>query len=212
MSHNVIFQKNHTVETNSRFGKFTLHRWNAKMPTEELEKIKEFGKEIYRSAGYSDYETTNLDQWSEWFYVTHEGVLQAATRLVLKTESNLLPLEIAKRHPSGDQYRINKTGFHQIADWNSVTFYQTILGVFGFKIAAKAVAKYCLENQINLVYGMINPIWTGLHRVYLEKGAIASKEFSDPVYFPGCELNGTTAHFRLIEFGENALQNIASNL
>ncbi|XDD50933.1 hypothetical protein AB3N59_03850 [Leptospira sp. WS92.C1] len=209
MAHNIIHEKTNTVETNSRFGRFLLHRWDNSKTKEDLVKVKEFGKTIYREAGYSDYETSDLDEWSKWFYVTYDGELQAATRIVIKTNDNLIPLEIALRHPSQKNYKVNKTG---IADWNSVTFKQTILGAFAFRIAAKAVAGYCLYKKINLVYGMINPKWTGLQRVYYEKGAINSQEFPDLVYFPGCELNGEIALFQLIEIGEKALQKLASNL
>lgn len=209
MSHNISREQIQSSNTNSRTDRFLLHKWDNSMEKSDLDKVKEFGKSIYRSAGYSDYETKNLDEWSVWFYVTYEGELQAATRIVTKTEENQIPLEIAVRHPSGKNYRITNTN---VADWNSVTFRQTIIGALSFKIAARAVAQYCIDQKFSIVYGMINPTWSGLHRVYMDNGAILSEKYSDLVYYPGCFLRGELAYFKLIEIGENALQNIASKL
>ncbi len=209
MLRNVIREKNQSLEIISRTDRFLLHRWDSSMEKADLDKVKEFGKSIYREAGYSDYETKNLDEWSVWFYVTYEGELQAATRIVIKTEENQIPLEIALRHPSGTNYSITNTN---VADWNSVTFRQTIIGALSFKIAAKAVAQYCIDRKFGLVYGMINPTWSGLQRVYFDNGAVHSEKYSDLVYYPGCFLRGELALFKLIEIGENALQNIASKL
>ncbi|MCG6195615.1 hypothetical protein LFX25_20440 [Leptospira sp. FAT2] len=204
-------QNQHSLEIKQRSIRngFKLHIWENGDDPKILKSIKEFGKGIYREAGYSEYKTIDLDRWSRWFFVTYEGILQASTRIVWKTKENLIPLEIANRYPSGGQYRVSKLN---VADWNSVTFKKTILGAQGFKIAVRAVAKYCLEQKFNLVYGMINPKWEGLYRVYFDNGAIASKEFSDYVFYPGCFLNGERAFFQLIEIGEKALQNIAAKL
>ncbi|EMP08929.1 hypothetical protein LEP1GSC124_3601 [Leptospira interrogans serovar Pyrogenes str. 200701872] len=63
-----------------------------------------------------------------------------------------------------------------------------------------------------MVYGLINPVWKGLQRVYFDNGAIPSKEYSDMVYYPGCLLNGKLALFQIIEIEEKTLQKIASKL
>ncbi|EMO88909.1 hypothetical protein LEP1GSC024_0883 [Leptospira noguchii str. 2001034031] len=176
---------------------------------EILESVKSFCKNIYKEAGYSEYEAVNLDYWSKWFYVTYDGEIQAASRLVEKTKENLIPLEIVKRYPSGDNYLIQNL---KVADWNSVCFKETIIGFRAFKITAKYLAKYCLLHKYKMVYGMINPTWKGLHRVYCDYGALHSSIFSDLVYYPGCYLNNELALFKIIEIKENALQKIASNV
>lgn len=196
-----------TVET--RVGKFDLHIQESTQEKGEFDNLKEFGKEIYKSAGYSEYETVNLDKWSTWFHVSYEGYIQASTRVVRKVLENKIPLEIAQRASNDSHYEVKNLN---TADWNSVTFLTTILGAQAFKIAARAVAKYCLDKKFDIVYGMVNPVWEGLNRVYLQYGAEYSKEFSDPVYFPGCFLNGKRALFQLLEIKENALQKIAANL
>ncbi|WP_061249243.1 LBL_2463 family protein [Leptospira alstonii] len=193
----------------SKVSPFELHTWDNSQDKKIIKPVKEFSKQIYKEAGYSEYETVDLDNWSKWFYVTYDGYLQAAMRVVEKTEENRIPLEIAQRSPSGEHYNLNNTN---VADWNSVSFRQTILGAQAFKIAGKAVAEYCLNLNFNLVYGLINPRWKGLHRVYLDNGAVPSNEFTDSVYFPGCKLSGELALFQIIEIGKNTLQKIASKL
>ncbi|WP_061221099.1 LBL_2463 family protein [Leptospira borgpetersenii] len=193
----------------SRSNGFQLHIWDNTQNKESLRPVKEFSKQIYKDAGYSEYETVDLDNWSKWFFVTFDGHLQAATRVVEKTQENLIPLEIVKRFPSGEHYNLKDMN---VADWNSVSFKQTIIGFQAFKIAASELAQYCLIRKFNIVYGMINPAWKGLQRVYFDNGAIPSKEHSEMVYYPGCFLNGELALFQLIEIRENALQNIASKL
>ncbi|WP_061235411.1 LBL_2463 family protein [Leptospira weilii] len=188
---------------------FQLHTWDSTQDKEIIKPVKEFSKQIYKEAGYSEYETADLDNWSKWFYVTYDGYLQAAMRIVEKTEENLIPLEIAQRYPSGEHYSLKITN---VADWNSVTFKQTILGFQAFKIAAKALSLYCLDRRFKMVYGMINPTWKGLHRLYFNYGAVPSKEYSENVFFPGCLHNGKRALFQLIEIKENALQKITSEL
>ncbi|EKO79170.1 MULTISPECIES: LBL_2463 family protein [Leptospira] len=196
-------------KTSSKLNGFQLFTWDSSQDKEKLNPVKEFCKQIYTEAGYSDYETIDLDNWSKWFYVTYDGHLQAATRIVEKTNENLIPLEIVKRFPSGKHYNVN---YSNIADWNSVSFKQTILGAQAFKIVACNLAKYCLDRKFSIVYGLINPIWKGLQRVYFDNGAIISEVYSDLVYYPGCFLNGELALFKLIEIRENALQNIAAKL
>ncbi|TGM04815.1 hypothetical protein EHQ76_07140 [Leptospira barantonii] len=197
------------IKQRSKKEGFKLHIWETGDDPQILIAVKEFGKGIYREAGYSNYQTVDLDRWSRWFFVTYDDVLQASTRIVRKTKENLIPLEIALRETTGEQYRVSKL---DVADWNSVTFRKTIIGAQSFKIASRAVAKYCLEQKFSLVYGMINPKWEGLYRVYFDNGAITSKEFSDYVFYPGCLLNGELALFRLLEIGEKTLQKIAANL
>ncbi|EMI67505.1 hypothetical protein MAL08_19610 (plasmid) [Leptospira noguchii] len=193
----------------SRTDGFLFHFWDNSHEKEILEPIKKFSKNIYKDAGYSDYETVDLDYWSKWFYVTYEGEIQAACRLVEKTNDNLIPLEIVERFPSGSHYNIKNIN---VADWNSVSFNQTIIGAQAFKIAAIELAQYCLIQKFNVVYGLINPTWKGLQRVYFDNGATLSEEYSDLVYYPGCLLNGKQALFKIIEIKENSLQNITSKM
>ncbi|WP_061248622.1 LBL_2463 family protein [Leptospira noguchii] len=188
---------------------FHVHFWDNTQNMEILELVKGFCRKIYKEAGYSDYETVDLDNWSKWFFVTYDGEIQAASRLVEKTKKNLIPLEIVKRFPSRDHYLIQNLN---VADWNSVCFKETIIGFRAFKITAKYLAKYCLLHKFNMVYGMINPTWRGLHRVYFDYGALHSSIFSDYVYYPGCYLNSELALFKVIEIKENALQKIATNV
>ncbi|OAM85881.1 LBL_2463 family protein [Leptospira interrogans] len=193
----------------SRTDGFNAHFWDNTHEKEILELIKKFSINIYKDAGYSEYETVNLDDWSKWFYVTYDGEIQAACRLVEKTKDNLIPLEIVERFPSRSHYNIIN---ENVADWNSVSFNQTILGAQAFKIAATELAQYCLNQKFSVVYGLINPTWKGLQRVYFDNGATFSKEYSDMVYYPGCLLNGKLAFFKIIEIKENSLQNIASKM
>ncbi|EMN26959.1 LBL_2463 family protein [Leptospira kirschneri] len=188
---------------------FDLHFWDHTQDKDLLKPIKEFSKQIYKEAGYSNYETVDLDNWSKWFYVTYNDEIQATMRIVEKTNNNRIPLEIVERFPSGENYNIQNLN---VADWNSVSFKQTILGAQAFKIAATKLAQYCLNQKFNMVYGLINPVWKGLQRVYFDNGAIPSKEYSDMVYYPGCLLNGKLALFQIIEIEEKTLQKIASKL
>lgn len=201
--------ENQKIKLKPRLNGFQLHIWDSTQNKELLKPVKEFSKQIYKDAGYSEYETVDLDNWSKWFFVTFDGHLQAATRIVEKTQENLIPLEIVKRFPSGEHYNLKDIN---VADWNSVSFKQTIIGFQAFKIAASELAQYCLIRKFSMVYGMINPTWKGLQRVYFDNGAIPSEEHSEMVYYPGCFLNGELALFQLIEIRENALQNIASKL
>lgn len=68
----------------SRSNGFQLHIWDNTQNKESLRPVKEFSKQIYKDAGYSEYETVDLDNWSKWFFVTFDGHLQAATRVVEK--------------------------------------------------------------------------------------------------------------------------------
>lgn len=202
-----ISEKN--ILINSKTKGFQVHFWDNSQNKEILELVKGFCKKIYKEAGYSDYETEDLDNWSKWFYVTYDGEIQATSRIVEKTKENLIPLEIVNRYPSEEHYLIQN---HKVADWNSVCFKETIIGFRAFKIAAKSLAEYCLLHKFNMVYGMINPTWKGLHRVYFDYGALYSIIYSDFVYYPGCFLNNELALFKVIEIKEKALQKIATNV
>ncbi|EMP08959.1 hypothetical protein LEP1GSC124_3600 [Leptospira interrogans serovar Pyrogenes str. 200701872] len=63
---------------------FDLHFWDHTQDKDLLKPIKAFSKQIYKEAGYSNYETVDLDNWSKWFYVTYNDEIQATMRIVEK--------------------------------------------------------------------------------------------------------------------------------
>ncbi|RHX83193.1 LBL_2463 family protein [Leptospira stimsonii] len=207
MSHS--FSTIKPVHHTNRSERFQFHTWNSSQDLELLNPVRAFSQSVYREAGYSEYKTVNLDRWSTWFFATYEGEIQAATRIVEKTTENKIPLEIAQIHPSGNHYSVSNLN---VADWNSVSFRQTILGAQAFTHITRLVARFCLDKNFDLVYGMINPTWKGLERVYYDNGAIPSEEYPSLVCYPGCFLKGQFALFRLIEIRKNALRNMASKL
>ncbi|EQA36079.1 hypothetical protein LEP1GSC047_0228 [Leptospira inadai serovar Lyme str. 10] len=204
----------------------TLNTWLPGSGFDILDKVRNFSTKIYRSAGYNEYPFMNFDPWSIWFYVTdREGHIQAASRLVEKRDDNLVPIEFALldfpfHHGEAEniehytksklniRYAIVKTNS---ADWNSVSFRPTILGGRAMKLCATAVANYCITKGFEIVYGLINPEWLGLHRVYLDYGAKESDEFPNLVYYPHCKLRGRVSKFRIIEMHKNSLQYLAMN-
>ncbi|EPG72486.1 hypothetical protein LEP1GSC058_0287 [Leptospira fainei serovar Hurstbridge str. BUT 6] len=225
MSHKVFDQIAQSVS--QRAPRLTLNTWFPGSEFHILDKIKNFSAKIYKSAGYNEYPFMNFDPWSIWFYVTdRDGNIQAATRLVEKRDDNLVPIEFALlnfplheeemeraedyiKFAPNIRYAIVKTNS---ADWNSVSFRPTVLGLRAMKMCASAVAKYCLTKGFEIVYGLINPEWLGLHRVYLDYGAKESDEFPNLVYYPHCKLKGRVSKFRIIEMHKSSLQYLAKNI
>ncbi len=45
----------------SSLNSFQLHTWDSTQDKEIIKPVKEFSKQIYKEAGYSEYETVDLD-------------------------------------------------------------------------------------------------------------------------------------------------------
>ncbi|XDD52050.1 hypothetical protein AB3N59_15060 [Leptospira sp. WS92.C1] len=180
---------------------------------EDLQKIKDFVSEVYLNAGYSNSPWKNIDYdpWSIWFYVEGEGGILCAMRIVEKYPWNFIPLEVAlihgKKNGPSKRYAVIE---ENVADWNGVAFVQTREAWVEAKKTFRAVAQFCLERNYDMVYGMYPLELVGIAHVYLNAGAVISKKYVGPMYFPEFNLKGEECLLNVIEIGKGALQEIAS--
>ncbi|MBW0433772.1 hypothetical protein HGB47_09100 [Leptospira yasudae] len=179
-----------------------------------LGRLKAFVSRNYEKAGYTNsrWKSRDYDPWSIWFWVEYENQIVATMRIVEKVPENCIPLEVAviddNRVPAA-RYAVLE---ENVADWNSVAFEPTKLGVYAVKKTFRTVAKYCFETGFETVYGLYNPKLPSVKRLYLEEGAVISQHYSLQVYFPDFCLNGELAKFTVIELKQDVLKMIASKL
>ncbi|WP_016760606.1 LBL_2463 family protein, partial [Leptospira weilii] len=142
--------------------------------------------------------------------VTFENEILSCMRIIVKTPENQIPLE--KGFILNSSYRQYKVTAHNAADWNSVAFPLNLKGAKAVKFNFACVAKYCLEQNFNLIYGMFNDERKGIGRIYLEAGANISKEFPEKIFFKDFLTYGELATFTIIEIEKNSLQKLSGYL
>ncbi|AJR13508.1 hypothetical protein LIL_10906 [Leptospira interrogans serovar Linhai str. 56609] len=180
----------------------------------ELNRIKDFVNKIYDSAGYSKtpWRGFNYDEWSTWFYYEQDGEILAVMRIVEKKPWNLIPLELAlivdeeKKYP----YRRYAVIEEKVADWNSVAFVSTHEGWRAAKKTFRAVAKFCIDQDYSIVYGMYPLALKSIGLFYKKSGAVDSHRYFDRVFYPGFSLKGKPCILNVIELEKETLQKIAS--
>lgn len=181
---------------------------------EELERVKDFIKNIFSNSGYSKspYTTFNLDPWSTWFYVTDsEQKILSAMRIVEKKPNNFLPVEMGVIYGSNPQKRY-VVSEENVADWNNVAFLRTVMGGKAATINFKMVVNYCLQKKFSKIYGMYHQKLASIERIYLSAGAKLSKQFSKPVFFPEDYFDQELVLLNIIEIDKTSLQKISVNL
>lgn len=176
-----------------------------------LQTLKDFVFTINQKAGNSyPRQDDGLDHDSTWFFVTFENEILSCMRIVVKTPENQIPLEKGFIfNSSNQQYRV---AANNVADWNSVAFLPSLQGAKAAKFNFACVAKYCLEQNFDIVYGMFNDERKGIGRIYLEAGAKISKEFPRKIFFKDFLTYGETATFTIIEIEKKSLQKLSGTL
>ncbi|WP_061250038.1 LBL_2463 family protein [Leptospira alstonii] len=182
---------------------------------EELERVKSFVSKVYQNAGYSHSPWKNIDHydpWSTWFYVEENEKILSAMRITEKKPCNFIPLEVALY--KNDLFPPKRYAVieENVADWNAVAFQQNLKGAKAARANFIAVADHCVEKGYEIVYGMYNPVLTGIERIYLREGATHSIKYPGPMYFPGLYMNGEIPWFEVLEIGKESLQEIASKI
>nr|WP_246838098.1 hypothetical protein [Leptospira mayottensis] len=175
-----------------------------------LQTLKDFVFTINQKAGNSyPRQDDGLDYDSTWFFVTFENEILSCMRIVVKTPENQIPLE--RGFILNSQNQQYKVIVDNVADWNSVAFVQSLQGAKAAKFNFACVAKYCLEQNFNLIYGMFNDERKGIGRIYLEAGAKISEQFPKKIFFKDFLTYGETATFTIIEI-EKQFAKIVWNL
>ncbi|MBM9500563.1 hypothetical protein JWG44_09920 [Leptospira sp. 201903071] len=178
----------------------------------ELARVKNFIRFVFTTAGYnkSEYASVNLDPWSTWFYVMdEEGAILSAMRVVEKKPNNFIPLELGVILGSNPPQRyavIEK----KVADWNNVAFINSPKGGRAALQNFQMVAKHCIEQGYEKVYGMYPQRSKAIERIYFSAGAQKSTQFRIPIYFPGDYSNGELVLLNPIEINKTSLQKIAA--
>ncbi|AGS80681.1 hypothetical protein LEP1GSC050_0041 [Leptospira phage vB_LbrZ_5399-LE1] len=175
--------------------------------------MKTFIDRIFLEGGYlKSPSSQNLDPWSTWIYLTNtRGEIFSVQRIVEKSPENQITIEQA--FISGENTEKHYTVVERnVADWNSVAFEHSKLGLRAALLNAGYIARHCLESKYDLVFGFSNEKKQGIERLYLAHGAEFSKKYPKPVYFPEDRLEGKPFELKIIEIDRGALQKIAAKL
>lgn len=97
-----------------------------------------------------------------------------------------------------------------VADWNSVAFVSTHEGWRAARETFRAVAKFCIEQDYSVVYGMYPLLLKSIGLFYKKSGAVDSHRYFDRVFYPGFYLKGQPCILNAIELEKETLQKIAS--
>ncbi|EMJ92696.1 LBL_2463 family protein [Leptospira alstonii] len=181
---------------------------------EELSRIKEFLRFSYANAGYSDtpWRAFNYDEWAHWFYFEKNNEILSVMRIIEKKPYNVIPIENAVIYNEKEKIPLRRYAVieENVADWNSLAFVHSLEGWRAARETFKAVAKFCIEKDFSIVYGMypINLKSVGLF--YKKFGAFESHRYYEKIYYPGLYLKGELCICSVIELEKETLQKIAS--
>ncbi|EMO61334.1 hypothetical protein LEP1GSC133_0761 [Leptospira borgpetersenii serovar Pomona str. 200901868] len=184
-------------------------------PGRELARIKDFLRRSFDNAGYSDtpWRAFNYDEWSTWFYFEKESEILSVMRIVEKKPYNIIPLENAVIYNEAEKFPHRRYAVieEKVADWNSLAFVHTYDGWRAARETFKAVAKFCVQKQFSIIYGMYPRALKSIGLFYKKFGAHLSHRFYEDVYYPGLYLKGELCVCSVVEIEKKLYKRLRQN-